>query len=183
LNCQDYNKLTCFDCAAELRGKLEEAQKKIEELQIKPSVFCDGTNCQYASISYTGDGWSEPYGYDFECSKCDELDAQGYNTFEDDDSFPMCPMFRANVSGIQSQAAEPEIERLQAENDALKEQMQQLIKAHKEIKYLTDNRKEEIRRLMNGPGAYNSEQADYLVSKGIEDWKRLIKDIEAGLEG
>jgi len=71
----------------------------------------------------------------------------------------------------------------QAETERLRAENAQLIKAHQEIKYLTNNRREEVRRLMNSPAAYNSEQADYIVSKGIADWEQVFKDALTGLEG
>ena len=74
---------------------------------------------------------------------------------------------------------ESELE-LEAENAALRADNAMLIKANKEIEYLTNNRREEIRNLINGPMACNSEQADYLVSKGIADWKNVFSDPHPG---
>lgn len=34
---------------------------------------CDYENCKYASSSRSGDGWNEPYEYEFYCEKEDDL--------------------------------------------------------------------------------------------------------------
>lgn len=66
------------------------------EPECKGPVYCDALHCKFGHISTNGDGYNEPYGVDFDCDKFDELDAEGYADFEEDDTRPMCPMFRVH---------------------------------------------------------------------------------------
>jgi len=111
-----------YSDVAALESQLQAAQVRIEELEIKPAVFCDAHHCQFGKIIQCGDGWNEPYSSDFDCNKLDELSQQGYNDFElDGDDLPICPMFRFDVSDwvYESKQAQAELEALRADNAEL----------------------------------------------------------------
>jgi len=55
-----------------------------------------------------------------------------------------------------------------------------LIKSHKEIKWLTNNRKEETKWLINGPMHLNNEQADYNIGQSITDWENVYSQPHPG---
>ncbi len=92
-------------------------------------------------------------------------------------------------SGLQSQLAEAQASITQLGISLVQEREKSaeaqadnamLVKAHEEIKWLTNNRREEIRRLMNGPMSLNSEQADYTVGQGIADWENVYNQPHPG---
>jgi hypothetical protein len=77
------------------RSALPELAQRV--LDLTGPVYCDAENCRFGCFYDTGDGWHEPRTTEFDCRKSDELTGMGYEEFEEDETLPMCPCFRART--------------------------------------------------------------------------------------